>query len=174
VHGDGRSSHEFGDNEETVADLRQKLAAERALHQQELLRLQAQLEGVRGRSGREPTIDMKLFAWEEHISAVRARYKDGAKPLNKTINRFNGIVDEVLAKIGRMTSTNLLRPLRINFKGEGAVDDGACSREMFSQFFERLFCRTSEYFAALCNPGGCARRAQFALFLRPAGSQGTE
>jgi len=107
--------------------------------------LQGQLEGVRGRSGREPTIDMKLMAWTEHIEAVRGKYKDGKKSLRKNIQRFD-LVEEVLTKIGGMVANNMLRPLRINFLGESAVDEGACTREMFSQFFDQLFCKESLYF----------------------------
>jgi hypothetical protein len=42
----------------------------------------------------------------------------------------------------------------VNFKGEGAIDDGACTREMFSQFFEQLFCETSPYFEGQRGDGG--------------------
>jgi hypothetical protein len=93
-------------------------------------------------------IDVKLMVFTEHIDAVRGKHKAGKKPLNKSIDRRNpqNLIGEVLSKIGGLPSANMVRPLRINFVEECAIDDGACSREMFSQFFDKLFCESSQQY----------------------------
>ena len=91
----------------------------------------------------------------EHISAVRGKYKEANKFLSKTIDRLSekpsaggatGISGEVISMMQKMQPKNLLRPLKINFKGEGAQDEGGCKNEMFSQFFDAVFSPKSLYF----------------------------
>jgi hypothetical protein len=116
----------------------------------ELRSLRTQLEGVRGCNSREVTVDMKLMALHEHVDAVRGKYcgKDAAKRLNKIVDRFGagGLVAEVIEVIAPMPNKSLLRPLKVNFKGEGAIDEGGCTSEMFSQFFDGVFSRSGLYF----------------------------
>ena len=96
-------------------------------------------------------VDKKLLALEEHIEALRKMSKNGKKPLQKTIGR-DTLVPDVMKQIGQIPDYNMPRTLAIKFKGEDAVDAGACTREMFSEFFAQIFdSATSVYFQ--CEQG---------------------
>ena len=111
--------------------------------------LRRQLEGIRG-AGKGIDIDTKLMALKEHTAAMQKQYKDSTKPLNKTVDRFKLITD-VFGMFEKMQPKNLVRPLRVNFKGEGAVDEGGCNREMFSLFYDQMFSDDSTLFE--CQEG---------------------
>jgi hypothetical protein len=116
--------------------------------------LQAQLEGVRG-SRKVVDIDTKLMALKEHVTALQKPYKDHAKPLNKTVKRSQ-LVADVFDLFERMPPKNLVRVLRINFHGEGAIDQGGCTRELFSLFFDKMFSSDAEFALLECQEGQAA------------------